>query len=394
MSKCRKHARPSIGIFLPNWLGDCVMATPALRAIRGHFSDSARVIGIMRPYLKELLAGTGWLDDQWYFDAHHATAQTGHAAILRRIRAARFDMMVFMTNSPRPAVLAWLGGAKERIGYARNFRSLLLTGKVYRPRAGRRWVDLPMVDYYLRLAESIGCPPESRRLELATTAADEQSADEVFRNLGVRQDGRLVTLNCSGAYGGSKLWPVEHFAEIGRRIAGHLDHDVLVMCGPDERRTAEEIVKLAASPRVFSMAGQPLGIGTAKACIRRSRLMVSTDSGPRHIAAALGCAVITVYGPMSPVWGRNPTVDAVDLYLSELDCIGCGRRTCPRGHHLCMRGLSPERVYGEVAAWMTRHQGADRPAAFPKPENLPVPAPPPSCGPVGGWPSAESQQLV
>jgi lipopolysaccharide heptosyltransferase II len=379
MSILRKRAPSDIGIFLPSWLGDFAMATPTLRAIREHCGKATRIVGIMRPYLKEVLAGTDWLDEQWYFDPHGRSPETGHSTILRRIREAEFDMMILMPNSPRSALLAWLGGATERIGYARNGRGPLLTGRTYRPKIDGRYVDLPMVDYYLRLAETIGCPRKSRRLELRTTDADESSADGVFENLGLRQDGRIMTLNCSGAYGAAKLWPIEHFAELAQRIAGDLDHDILVMCGPNEQTTAREITRLAGHPRVFSMADQPLGIGTAKACIRRSRLMVSTDSGPRHIAAALGCAVVTVYGPMLPVWGRNPTVDAVDVYQKDLDCIGCGRRRCPYGHYKCMRELSVNRVFEEVASWAARNErttlGPPLPLSAVRPQPL-LPLPP------------------
>ena len=379
MSILSKRAPADIGIFLPSWLGDFAMATPALRAIRQHFGKAARVVGIMRPYLHEVLAGTEWLDEQWFFDPHRRSSETGHRTILRKIREAEFDMVVLMPNSPRSALLAWLGRASERIGYARNGRGALLTGKVYRPRVNGKCVDLPMVDYYLRLAETIGCSDMSQHLELATTEAEESSADQVFANLGLRQDGRVITFNCSGAYGGAKLWPIEHFAELTRRVATDLEHDILIMCGPNELRTAGEIVRLAAHPRVVSMADQPLGIGTAKACIRRSRLMVSTDSGPRHVAAALGCAVITVYGPMLPIWGKNPTVDAIDLYRDDLDCIGCGKRTCPLGHHQCMRDLSVDRVFDAVATWVAQNKLKTveivRPA---KPKSLPAPLPKPS----------------
>ncbi|MHB8897188.1 MAG: lipopolysaccharide heptosyltransferase II [Thermoguttaceae bacterium] len=376
MGNLSKQPSARIGIFLPNWLGDCVMATAALRAIRNHFGGLSRVVGILRPYLAELLQGTNLLDEQWYFDPRNGSPENGQWAIVRKIRAARFDIMILMPNSPRCALLAWLGGATERIGYDRNWRGPLLTGKVYRPAAQGRPLDIPMVDYYLRLAEAVGCRGDGRNLELAPTAADERSADEVFQTLGVREDGRIVTLNCSGAYGGAKLWPIEYFAKLARRIVDSQDHDVLVMCGPNERRTAQDIVRLSESRRVFSMAEQPLGIGTAKACIRRSRLMVSTDSGPRHIAAALGCGVITVYGPMMPLWGRNPTVDAVDLYVKHLECIGCGRRVCPYGHHRCMRDLSVDRVYREVVAWMAKHQATGpetEPAASPGPQPTAIP---------------------
>ena len=337
----------NIGIFLPNWLGDVVMATPVLRAMRRHFGTEARLVGIMRPYLAEVLGGTDWLDEQWFFERRAKRAEYGHRALLRRLRRERFDLLLLLPNSFRVAVLARLGGAKERIGYVRYGRGPLLTGKVYPRRTGGRVADGPMVDYYLALAEAAGCPPESPRLELATTEADEQSADLVWKNLGLRTDGGVITLNSSGAYGGAKLWPTEHFGDLARRIALELDHDVLVMCGPNERKIARDVVHRADHARVFSMAGQPLGLGTSKACIRRSRLMVSTDSGPRHLAAAFDKPMITLFGPMLPIWSENPTQRAVNLML-DLDCIGCHKRVCPLGHHKCMRELSVDMVYAEV----------------------------------------------
>jgi len=336
-----------VAIFLPNWLGDLVMATPVLRAMRRHFGPGAHIVGIMRPYLADVLAGTDWLSEQWYYDPRSKDSSLRPWALTGRIRRQRFDMALLLPHSLRPAVMAYLGGVKERIGYVRNFRGPLLTRKAYYQRAGRRLVPAPVVDTFLALAEAAGCGPESPRLELVTTQAEERAADGVFERLGLRSDGRVLAFNCSGAYGGTKLWPVEYFGELARRVVKETDHDVLVMCGPDERETARRIVRLADRARVFSMVDQPLDLGTAKACMRRSRLMVSTDSGPRHVAAAFGRPVVTLFGPLLPIWSENPTQRAVNLCL-DLDCIGCRRRVCPLGHHKCMRGLSVEMVYAAV----------------------------------------------
>ena len=370
-----------IAVFLPNWLGDVAMATPALRAMRRHFGGDARIVGILRPYLADVLAGTGWLDEQWLFDPRSKDRSRRAWAIGRRMRAERFDMAVLMTNSFRTAWLAWLGGAEQRIGYVRYGRGPLLTGKLYPRRTGRaadkgdgggcrgkvaqdrcRFADnllrpllsrqiapMPMVETYLELARAIGCGAESPRLELATVEADERSADGVFERLGLRSDGRVIALNSSGAYGGSKLWPVEYFAELARRIVAELDRDVLVFCGPKERDIARRIVELSASGRVCSMADQPMDLGTAKACLHRCRLMVSTDSGPRHVAAAFGLPLVTMFGPMLPVWSENPTQRAVNLVL-DLDCIGWHQRVCPLGHHRCMRDLTVDTVFAAMAS--------------------------------------------
>jgi heptosyltransferase II len=243
-----------IALFLPNWLGDLAMATPTLRAMRRHFGPQARVVGILRPYLADVLTGAGWLDEQWFFDPRAKDRGLHSWAVARRMRAEKFDVAVLLTNSFRTAWVAWLGGAKQRIGYVRYGRGPMLTGKLYprcrpplRGGARRRLVPAPMVETYLELARALGCPAESPRLELATLPADERSADAVFASLGLRGDGRVVALNSSGAYGGSKLWPVEYFGELARRIVGELDHDVLVTCGPKERDIAREVVRLGAA---------------------------------------------------------------------------------------------------------------------------------------------------
>ena len=335
-----------IAIVMPTWLGDLAMATPAIRALRRHFGSEAELVGIMRPYQSSLLAGTGWLDEQWYFNPRSRDRRLGTMATALRLRRAKFDMAVLLPNSFRAALLAYLGGVRDRVGYVQYGRGPLLTTKIP-ARFRHAGQCVPQVERYLKIAEVIGCPAESRRLELTTTAADEQSADEVFRRLEIRDDARLILLNSSSASAVSRLWPGEHFGELARRIACDLDHDVLVMCGPQEREMACAIVGLSRHQRVFSMADQPLDLGTAKACVRRGKVMVSTDSGPRHVAAALGIPVITLFGPIHPELTRNPARQDVELHL-DLDCLGCQKRVCPLGHHRCMRDLKVDTVYAEV----------------------------------------------
>jgi heptosyltransferase-2 len=344
-----------IGIFLPNWLGDLVMATPMLRAIRRHFGPSSHLVGVLRPNLSEVLAGSPWLDEQWYFDPRADQAELRHTSLLRRMRRERFDMAILLTNSLRTALVAWLGGVRQRIGYVRYGRGPLLTHKLYPLRQAGNLAPEPMVDYYLRLAAAAGCPPESPRLELFSTPAEDQLAERTWRELGLRADGRVVTFNCSGAYGAAKLWPTEYFGHLARRVVDEMNHDVLIVCGSQERQIAQEIAAHAGRDRVFSMAEQTLGLSASKACIRRGRLMVSTDSGPRHIAAAFGQPVITLFGPTLPIWIENPTVRAINLQL-DLPCTGCYKRICPLGHHRCMRDLTVDMVANEVASLLREDQ--------------------------------------
>ncbi len=349
-----------IAVFLPNWIGDLMMATPTLRAIHGHFAHRAELSAVMRPYLAPLLAGTSWFADQWHYDPRAERPELRVCAVAGRMRKRGFDLAVLLPESFRSALVAFLGRARQRIGYVRDGRGPLLTHKVPLPTICGRPVDIPMVERYLHLAELLGCRPEPLDLELVVTEREQASGAEVWGRLGLRSDGRVVLINTGSSNGTARSWPNEHFGQLARRIAAELDHDVLVLCGPRERNMAREIVEAAGHARVFSMAEEPLDLGTAKACISRGRLMVSSDSGPRHMAAALGKPVVTLYGPTPPVCCHNPTVSAVDVRL-ELPCIGCGRRVCPLGHHRCMRDLKVGTVFEAVLALLEKR--ADRVAA-------------------------------
>ncbi len=339
-------------VFLPNWIGDAVMATPALRSLRRGFAQ-AQIIGVLRPAVAELLRGTPWLDELLYHDprrGHHSLE------VVRRLRALKAQVAVLMPNSFRTALMAWLAGVRRRVGYRRYGRGWLLTDPLAPPRQGRKLLRHPMVSYYLALAYQLGCPQESPHLELATTEQDRQMADQVAQKLQLRCWHQVVVLNSSGAFGASKLWPPEHFAQLARKIANELGMQVLVICGPQERDVAHRIVQLAAHPEVKTLAGGPLSLGLSKECVRRCRLMVSTDSGPRHFAVAFGTPVVSLFGPTPPIWGANPTACEVPMMVSGLSCLGCHRRRCPLGHHRCMTQLSVEAVWQAVLRLLEQSQ--------------------------------------
>lgn len=355
-----------LGIFLPNWVGDVVMATPAVRAIRRHVGPEGHVVGIMRPYVARVLDGTSWLDSTVLHEKRPSSPEYAWRSAVRKLRAEKLDRIVLLTNSARTAWLAWWSGARETIGYGGHLRNWLLTQPLPAPRQSPNGPLLPTIDSYLNLASVAGCAPEPPRLELATTPEDERAADAVWKRLGLPAGDRVVVLNSGSAYGAAKDWPVEHFAELARRIVSDWDYHVLVNCGPSERRIASEIVTLAGDRRVVGLADfEHLPIGLTKACIRRGRLLVSTDSGPRFIGIAFGKPVVTLFGPTDPEATRIAYERERCLWLS-LDCHPCMERTCPLGHHRCMRDLSPERVYGAVAAQL---QADKRSAASDQPDS-------------------------
>lgn len=337
-----------LGIFLPNWVGDAVMATPALRAVRTHL-PSAEIVGILRPPIDQALSGTTWLDRTLVYQPRAKDRERRGWRLVRRLRAERFDTMLLLTNSLRTALLAFASGAPRRIGFDRYGRGLLLTDRLYHQRDGRRFVPAPVIDEYLKLAYALGCPTESHRIELATLPEDEERANAVWQSLGLPRERRVVVLNSGGAYGAAKLWPTEYFTELARRLAAQHHRHVLVICGPSERDLARQITRDAAHPHVVSLADAPLSLGLSKACVRRAELMVTTDSGPRHFAAAFDVPVVTLFGPTHIAWSENHYPRAVHLQKS-VPCGPCQRRVCPLGHHRCMRELTVDEVERTVAA--------------------------------------------
>jgi len=336
-----------IGIFIPNWIGDAAMSTPALRALRTQYGPKAEMTGILRPYVADVLAGTPFLDHQIFYHPKSKVASERTWPVLKQLRAQRFDAIVLLTNSLRSGALAWASGAPIRAGYARYGRGPLLTHKLYHPRRGGKWLPIPAIDAYLEIAYALGCQSESPRLELNTLGVDEAAADAVWKKLHLPAGDSVVVLNSGGAYGAAKLWPSEYFAALARRVVADPQMSVLVACGPAERPVAQQIVKLAAHPRVVSLADEPISIGLSKACIRRSRLLVSTDSGPRFFAVAFGVPVVSLFGPTHVDWSRTHAASEICLQHA-VPCGPCARRTCPLEHHDCMRLLSVERVYAAV----------------------------------------------
>ena len=336
-----------IGILLPNWIGDVVMATPALRALRRHYGADAELVGVMNPAAADVLAGTSFVDDVVLYQRHSPQRDLGLVPVARRLRRRGLDGLLLFTNSLSSAVLGWLSRARQRIGYARYGRGPLLTAPLQPPRRGAKLIPISAVDYYLNLAYAAGCPPEPPRLELAVSTTDHAAADRVLQSLALDAGRPLVTLNNGGAYGAAKKWPSEYWVGLAQRLVAQTDASVLVVCGPAERSEAAHIAREAASDRVRSLAAVEPSIGLTKACVARSRVLVSTDSGVRHFAVAFGVPCVTLFGPSDPRWSHNYH-PMEQILRVDLPCSPCGRRNCPLRHQRCLRDLAVSAVYEAV----------------------------------------------
>ena len=321
------------------------MATPTLRSLREFYGHKTRLVGIVRPYVQDVLGGTDWLDDLIPYDRRAEDPNLRTWSLVRRLCSEQFDSVILLTNSMRAAAIARVCRIPQRIGYVRYGRGPLLTERLYPPRTGLRLTPISAVDYYLHLAQAVGATVESRRPELGTLAADDRRAEAIWRKFGIDENRPVVVLNTGAAYGSAKEWPPEYFALLSRRIVQDLGGQVIVICGPLERETADQIVNVAGSNQVKSLSSENVSIGLSKSIVKRSQLLVSTDSGPRHFGAAFDVPTITLFGPTDPRWSENYQRSGVHLQ-KDVPCGPCAARTCPLGHHRCMRELTVEQVFG------------------------------------------------
>lgn len=307
--------KPGLRILVvcPSWLGDMVMATPALRRLRSAM-PGAFIGALVKPGMDELLTGLNLVDE---VHVAHWGGVMGPKVAAGKIRPRRYDTAVLLTNSFGTALAIRMAGITRRIGYDRDMRGLLLTDKLRAPvKADGSWAMVPAVEYYHRLVSAcLGTPDltqteiASRPMELATTIENEQAAGAILSRAGVVSGSPMVILN-PGGNNIAKRWPPERYAKLAAWLRGMgPSFTVLLNGSPGEADLIREIALSIPGGDVGVVRLPELGvtIGSLKALVRRCRLMVTNDTGPRHIAAAFGVPVVTLFGPTDHRWTTIPT---------------------------------------------------------------------------------------
>lgn len=333
-------------VVLPTWVGDAVMATPALRALRRGFPE-AEIVWMGTPVARAVLAGLGWAGDE-LDDVSKDAGWRGLRRMAKTLRARRFDLAVLLSNAFRTALLCRLGRARRRVGYDRDNRGWLLTDRLAPVRmAEGDFKPVPMIDYYLRLAEHLGCEVGDRRMELTVQPGYQRQAQKLFDEVGLDPSRPVVVLNPGASFGASKLWMPDRFAAVGDALIERHNAQVVINAAPAERAIAESVAEAMQHEPTIDFGRRSNTIGLLKAVIAAGDLLITGDTGPRHIAAALGTRVLTLFGPTDPVWARID-YPGERILRKELLCSPCQKKVCPLPaggeHHRCMKLISIDEV--------------------------------------------------
>lgn len=329
------------------------MATPALRSLRDSF-PAAQIDLTLVPYVRKIVEHAPWFDRiiDYSPESDHK-GLFGHLRYLSALRKNHYDLIVVLPNSFSSAMMAFLTGATNRIGYDRQGRGFLLTHKVAPPAENDTFIPQPMVEYYLRLCDELGADIESKKTELFVDAESERRADELFERYGVGRGRAIVAINPGAAYGSSKLWEAGRFARVGDRLVKHDRCDVVLLGGPAEKEIARDIASVAQS-NLINLAEEDVPLDLLKSVIKRCDLLITVDSGPRHFAVAFDKPVVVLMGPTDPRYTNSNLDKTIVLRIDDLECISCHHKECPTNHE-CMKSITPEMVLEAARALLQKN---------------------------------------
>ena len=319
----------------PNWLGDTVMALPALAALRAGLPE-ARITVVGR--WASVLRGQRVADVLIAYPRRRGRRR----ALARALASDPADLALLLPGSFEAALAAWRWRARRRVGFDGDGRRPLLTDAAARPSPREH-----QVDEYRRLVERLGiaAPADAPRLEVPADAGAEASVSALLAEAGVKPGDRLVGLHLGVAGGHAKRWPSERFAALADRIAA-AGRTALLLGGPDD-------APIAARAREEARSGPASLVGKDRPALLphllgRLGALVSGDTGVAHLAAALGVPTVTLFGPTDPALSA-PRGASADAIVGPAPCAPCLLDECPIDH-VCMRAISPAEVATRVLA--------------------------------------------
>ncbi len=324
-----------------NWVGDAIMALPALRAVRTRFPE-AEITILAKPYVAFIYKNQRVCDNMMFVDYKRD--------LVSEIREQKFDKALLLQNAFEAAWFALRAGIPERIGYARDGRSLLLTKAVPVPKPG----EIPAHELYyylelLRRASWLDSLPNETFIGLDVPEENRQRAAQFLRSNGVQPDSLRIAIGAGASYGSAKCWPPDHFAELANRLQAQSAVDIILFGTPAEQPVSSAIAAGMHRPPIDLTGKTP--INDLPALLSQCHLFIGNDSGAMHVAAAVGLPVVAVFGPTDP-FGTAPVTSRCSIVQEKPYCSPCFLRRCPTDHR-CMTRVTPDAVEAAARHWIS-----------------------------------------
>ena len=337
-----------------NWIGDAVMSLPALEALHARF-PKAEIVLLAKPWVSELYWYHPAVSRQivYHPDSEHRGPR-GFWKLVGELRQEQFDAAILFQNAFHAAWMAWWARVPVRIGYARDGRSAFLAPRsaVVEPPSPAAYGH--QVYYYLHLLFRSGLidkPEPVTEIRLHLAESEKQWAGKRLDSLGLGGPRFLVGIHPGASFGPAKRWLPEHFAALADRLIGAVHADVLIFGSAEEQPLAEAIARTMQHTPTL-VAGQT-SLRQMMALLAECHLVVTNDSGPMHVAAALGLPLVATFGSTDE-HATGPVGSRACVVKHPVACSPCGLRVCPIDFR-CMAGLSVDEVYQATLELVRRY---------------------------------------
>lgn len=322
-----------------NWIGDVLFSTPFIRAVR-EAHPGAYIACLVHPRCKEVLEGNPRINEIIIYDengAHKSLA--GKLRLVSALRKKGFDAAFLLHRSFTKALIAYLAGIRERIGYATKSRGPLLTKAA---REENR--DEHKVEYFLGIARAAGIEPPSRSYEFFIKDSHRDFIRKVLDEGGIGNEDLVVVL-CPAGNWRPKRWPEANFAKLADALSEKFKAKIVISGTKSDIKLAEEIKKLMKNPPFIACGKTDLK--QLGALLERADLVIANDTGAMHMAVAVGAKTIALFGPTSPaITGPYGKGDYKVIFKNESCEVPCYDFTC--GHNSCMEAVTVEDVMCEA----------------------------------------------
>lgn len=337
--------KKKILVRVPNWIGDAVMVLPALELLKELRTD-IEVTVLTKPWCRDVFLNNLLVDNIFIYDAKGThNGLRGKLRLSKDLKAIGFDEALLFQNAFEAALITWLTGIPERAGYIKDLRGPLLTKGL---KIEKDIKSYHHIFYYLNLVSvfyGLGSYKINDGDDIPVPTIflddDEMLWSDDFINTNDLGGKNIVTISPGASFGKSKMWPKENFAKLMDKYSEENDSVGIVIGGPGDRASGEEICELTNSESL-NLAGK-LTLRQSMALIKKSKLFVSNDSGPMHIGAALGAPTIGIFGSTEPKWTGPVGINASYVKV-PMDCSPCFDRTCRFGHYDCLNNITAEMV--------------------------------------------------
>jgi len=332
-----------------NWIGDAVISIPAMKQLRRLFPH-AHISLLVRPWVRDIYAKADFVDEVLNYDRqgiHRGWA--GFYRLVSDLERRHFDLAVLLQNAFEAALLAWCARIPRRIGYARDARSFLLTNACRIDAAVRQ---MHQVYYYLGILSGAGLiekrPWEYSGQDLSISVGireeDKRAALEMLRSRGIPETQKLVGINAGASYGEAKRWLADRYAALADELVKQYGVQIVLFGSSDDLPVVKEVASaMKHSPLI--LAGRT-SLGQLMALIKECILLITNDSGPMHLAAALDVPQIALFGSTSEK-ATGPLSPHAVVIKHAVECSPCFLRKCPLDFR-CMKGISVQRVLEEA----------------------------------------------